>query len=331
MTKPPDDAARLIQEAITRLGWSADPAAIEAQIRGLNRGLPLEDEFSVLCAWLGRCELVHKLGHSQTPHETSRKYQVPDLLVAFRGKERVIPVLVEVKGKQERVLSLRPDYFDRLARYGELVRLPVLIAWRYHGMWALFDLNCLEHATTNRNISFSNAMAHNLLGVLGGDFCYSLHAGAGIHLRFRKLALEHVEAEADGFREEWHAVCDDVHFTGRDGHVFPDLSTSIQSLFLAWNLERCERHSAGRIDVDFVADASRETGVFAHTALVRLLCGSDLPADGGIDWRSLLTQSPVLQGCGAFFAATREAMDLGIVRTIIRPVPKSYPHFLEEA
>jgi hypothetical protein len=30
-------------------------------------GLPVEDEFSVACAWLGKCQLLHKLDQHQVP------------------------------------------------------------------------------------------------------------------------------------------------------------------------------------------------------------------------------------------------------------------------
>jgi hypothetical protein len=50
----PDDIERLIQEVLSELGYSGDAASIARKVKRLNLGLPAEDEFSVICAWLGR-------------------------------------------------------------------------------------------------------------------------------------------------------------------------------------------------------------------------------------------------------------------------------------
>ncbi|WP_245509871.1 hypothetical protein [Rhizobium laguerreae] len=48
--KTPKDADRLIQEVMAEIGWDADPADIAEQVRRLDIGLPVEDEFAVVCA-----------------------------------------------------------------------------------------------------------------------------------------------------------------------------------------------------------------------------------------------------------------------------------------
>lgn len=50
----PHDGERLIQDALAELGWNADPSRVANHVRRLNIGLPAEDEFSMICAWLGR-------------------------------------------------------------------------------------------------------------------------------------------------------------------------------------------------------------------------------------------------------------------------------------
>lgn len=79
----PKDAARLIQTVLAELGWDADASDITARVRRLNVGLPKEDEFSVVCAWLGKCWLLHKLDQHQLPISSREKFQVPDLLAFF--------------------------------------------------------------------------------------------------------------------------------------------------------------------------------------------------------------------------------------------------------
>lgn len=57
--EPPDDIERLIQEVLAELGYSGDAAVVARKVKRLNLGLPAENEFSVICAWLGQCRLVH--------------------------------------------------------------------------------------------------------------------------------------------------------------------------------------------------------------------------------------------------------------------------------
>nr|MBF4317138.1 hypothetical protein [Vibrio anguillarum] len=60
MKDKPSDLERLIHESLEQLGWSADAKSIAERVHRLNIGLPLEDEFSIICGWLGQCSLVHK-------------------------------------------------------------------------------------------------------------------------------------------------------------------------------------------------------------------------------------------------------------------------------
>src|SRR5437899_4236167 len=186
MTEPPEDLAHLIHEALTQLSWGADAKRIATRIWRLNIGLPREDEFSVVCGWLGQCELIHKLDQKQTPRQSSNSFQVPDLLAIFRLKTRRIPVLIEVKSKKDNILSFWPDYYEKLKNYADSVGLPLLIAWKFHGMWVLFDSSHLRKAQSNLNVRFDLAIGENLLGVLAGDFSYSLYPNSGLHLRIRK-------------------------------------------------------------------------------------------------------------------------------------------------
>jgi hypothetical protein len=131
MSEKPDDLGFLLHEALEQLKWDTDPSLVAAHVRRLNVDLPREDEFSVVCGWLGNCELVHKLDQTQTPSDSRKTYQVPDLLIIFRSQNGITPVLVEVKSNKHKKLSFQPDYLERLRNYGKALNLPVLIAWKH--------------------------------------------------------------------------------------------------------------------------------------------------------------------------------------------------------
>jgi Holliday junction resolvase len=142
----PVDAHRLIQDVLAQVGWQSDPAQIGEKVKRLDIGLPCEDEFSVVCAWLGKCKLLHKLDQQQIPVVSAKEYQVPDLLAVFDPQRVKSPVLIEVKSKKAQTLSFKPDYLDKHKKYAELLKLPLLIAFKQKIRLSHFPSRAAHHA-----------------------------------------------------------------------------------------------------------------------------------------------------------------------------------------
>lgn len=318
------DAARLLQDAIAELGWSADPTALARLVQRLHIGLPREDEFSVVCAWLGNCELLHKLDQQQVPVSSRERYQVPDLLAKFSTQTQPVPVLIEIKSKNAWTLSLRPDYLERLQNYASLVRMPLLIAWKYQSLWVLFEAKHLKKAKKNFNISFDAAMKENLMGALAGDVAYSIYPGAGVHLRMRKERLISLEPTENGHLENWHLVFDQVKFTGENGREI-EADLDVQSLFTSWDLEESIESTDTHIQLHYVAGADQVR--FAHAALVRLLQWES-PKDEELNWRQLLQREQVTRSVSIFSAALRKGLAQHVVHLELHQQPETTPDFL---
>lgn len=324
-TAIPADGARLIQDVLSELGWSADAAAVVEGVRRLDVGLPVEDEFSVVCAWLGKCLLLHKLDQQQVPVASRRDFQVPDLLAKFSTQTNKPPVLIEVKSKKEKLLSFKPDYLRRLQNYADLLGMPLLIAWKFHSLWMLFEVRHMKNVNKNFNITMETAMRENLLGSLVGDVAYKIGAGAGIHLRLRKDTLIEKEETDHGCTEHWVMTIDDVAFTDYEGNRREDLDAEVQSLFSTWNLEEQEEHNDSHIHQRFVA--SEEGVQFAHTALVHLL-NWESPHDDRPHWRSLLRKERVTANVANFSAALDSALRQKVVSHVFHVQPRVMPAFL---
>ncbi|WP_153159702.1 restriction endonuclease [Zoogloea sp. 1C4] len=321
----PPDLPRLIQDVLAELGYEADAEAVAERVRRLDIGLPVEDEFSVVCAWLGKCQLLHKLDQHQVPVASKQEFQVPDLLAKFSTQTSKSPVLIEVKSKNDKPLSFKPDYLKRLQNYADLVGMPLLIAWKFHSVWMLFEARHMKKATKNFNITLNTAMQENLLGILAGDVAYKIGAGAGVHLRFRKDKLLGTQKTADGYAEQWAMTIDDVGFTDREGARRTDLDGEVQSLFTAWDLEDKEEHTDSHIHLHFVA--GDEGMQFAHTALVRLLSWES-PHDDRPHWRGLLRKEQVTANVASFSAALDLAFRQKVVSHIFYFQPHTTPEFL---
>ncbi|WP_402719858.1 restriction endonuclease [Janthinobacterium rivuli] len=322
----PPDTARLIQDVIAQLGWPINAELVAEQVRRLDVGLPLEDEFSVICSWLGKCQLLHKLDQQQVPVKSREEFQVPDLLAKFSTQNNKSPVLIEVKSKQDSVLSFRPDYMRRLQNYAELVGMPLLIAWKYHNLWMLFEAKHMTKAVKNFNISLNTASRENLFGTLLGDVAYKIGSGAGVHLRFRKDKLVESTEDHSGREEQWHMTIDDVSFSDYNGEHHKKLDGEVQSLFTTWDLEEEQEHSDTHIHLRFLAG---DQGIqFSHTALVRLLNWQE-PHKDRPHWRGLLRQDKVAANVENFSSALHTALDQRIVSHIFYFEPHTFPNFLD--
>ncbi|MFH6600770.1 hypothetical protein ACEVAQ_18875 [Ectopseudomonas khazarica] len=321
----PTDGERLIQDVLTELGWNADPKTVAEGVRRLDIGLPLEDEFSVVCAWLGKCQLLHKLDQQQIPIASKQEFQVPDLLARFSSQTNTSPVLIEVKSKKNKLLSFKPDYLSRLQNYADLMGMPLLIAWKFHSIWSLFDARHMKKASKNFNITFETAMRENLLGMLAGDIAYKVGAGVGVHLRFRKDKIIDTTATEDGHTEQWMMTIDDVSFTDREGNRRKKIDNEVQSLITAWDLEQQEDHTDSHVELSFVA--GNDGMQFAHTALVKLL-NWESPHDNRPHWRGLLRKDQITKSVVSFSTALEVAYRQKFVSHVFHVQPHTTPDFL---
>ena len=314
-----DDDDRLIQEVLAELGRDANPSHIAEQVRRLDRGLPAEDEFIAVCSWLGETRLIHKLDQHQAPSKSREDYQVPDLLAMYENSG---PVLIEVKSKKTPTLSFKPDYLGRLQAYADVLQMPLLIAWKYHGIWTLFEARHLTKAKKNFNIRYEAAIKESLLGILAGDVAYKIAPGAGVHLRFKKEKLLASEETEDGLNEQWQMRVDKVGFTSAGGTPADDVTT----LFTTWDLSEHQVHSETHTEMQFVAGED-DGMMFGHMALVHLL---NWPLQDGeqINWRHAIRRESVVSNMTNFTQALQRALEQKVVRIIINQQPLSWPEFV---
>lgn len=322
-----DQAARLIQSVLAELGWDADASQVARRVRRLDIGLPLEDEFSVVCGWLGKCRLLHKLDQQQIPSRSRDRYQVPDLLGVFSTQNSERPVLIEVKSSKKQTLSFTESYLRKLEAYADLLGAPLLIAWKFHSIWMLFEARHMTKAVKNFNIRYSKAMTENLLGALAGDIAYKVGRGVGLHFSIRKRELLNSRKEGSVQTDEWLMEVEDVMFTDGDGARRTDLDGEVQALVATWDLEEKQEHDATHVKWSFVAGS--EGMQFAHVALVRLLHW-ELPRDGKLNWRKLLAAKKVSRNIDDFSSALKTALREKIVSHIFHIRPNTMPDYINE-
>lgn len=327
MKKAPQDLERLIYEVLEIVGWEAGPHELAERVQRLNKGLPIEDEFIVLCTWLNRCNLIHKLDQQQMPLSSKEKVQVPDLLAQFTTNGKAITVLIEVKHHNDNVLSFRPDYYSKLLQYGQLLGLPVLIAWKNKlDIWTLFDIAEMSKAKKNYNINIKHALCENLLGILAGDFSYKVYPDCALSITFTKEDfIEQRHNEEKEKEELWKTTITDVSVYNGKSEKLEKVPVDIQSIFHTINLKEYQIHKGKDITLCFTPE--NDSMYFAQHAIVKLL-NFTIPDDESLHWRQYIGNNDIYSKVENFYNAAKDAMEQQIVSHIFNIVPHNIPKYI---
>lgn len=313
-----DPAIYNIYEAAQQTGWKGAPAELAEALKKIDHGFPAQDEFCLLASWLGRCKLIHGLSQRQYPPASISEYRVPDLFAIFETDAGPIPVLVEVKSKAARKIVWRPDYYEALVRYGEILGLPVLLAWKEtrSRMWSLVDLARFSKTNVNYKLTFEDAMRNSIMSLLAGDFMIEFTPGFGLHFHMKKLS-----PVTDG---KVHCVIEEAYFEGPSGERFTTLKGGLWPFFMT-------------LDVD---NRLEETDThFRQSFVVQESCGSQLahrgfpalfPSGKGLHWRKLLEEHRFKVSPEDLQNAAREAYQYSATSKLMRIVPQNVPPFLKK-
>lgn len=329
-----DPDAYVMYEVLAKSGRPHDPQALVKQIQRLQRGLPAEDEFSMILSWLGKCRLVHKLDQFRSPPKAKQYYRVPDLLAIFDYNEHQVAALIEVKSIIANKLSWKPEYFEGLRNYGQTIGLPILIAWKCNplgtplGVWALFDLRHFERSNKKYVIAFEAAMKENLMGLLAGDFAYTLRRGVGIHLNIRKIGKLSEHRKGNTTEEKWEIKIEDAFFTNGEGERVAPPQIGMLPLFIsALPIEEQAPNDGMHHRMSWMIP-SEDNIVFAHRALPLLLMW-DSTENNTPRWRDVLQNYRIPIDCQSLREAAESGIPQKIVRYVLDLMPHIKPDFLQ--
>lgn len=282
-----------------------------------ERGVPVEDELSVIFNWLGQCRLVHKLDQSLNPLRALDRFRVPDLFAAFEVEGVTIPSLIEVADwPSGGIPSWEPVYIESLQRYADLLGLPLLIALKYVDFWTLFEVRHLQSANNKLTISPVEAMKETLLCLLAGDFSFSFLPGVGMHLKIRK-DQETENGFYGGIEEAYLLNSEGEKHTGEGG---------ILQLFACIEQESIVQEDETHAVQSFVISTEGQAE-FAHRALVTLLrtFGDVEP----LDWHKILVRKQLPLLFASPHEAVRRGLEAGFIKHRINIRPQTWPEFVK--
>lgn len=327
-----DPTAHFVYEAMIDLGWEIQNASeITDRVQRLALGLPAEDELCVILDWLGNCRLIHKLDQMQAPQASKDQYRVPDLLAIFSLHGRDVPVLVEVKVSNERRLSWRPDYFEALRRYGQVLGLPVLVAWKATstGVWFLIDIDRFQKPNKNYRLTLEAAAKANLLGALAGDFIVQLQPGLGMKLTLHNVHSLTTDIQTDESSTAVLLEIADAEFIAPSGEPIRKLGAGIWTLF--WATGPTEEQE--EIDQGYKIKLSippHGASAWAHAAITTILALDEgaAGAPSPFHWHRILQKRNYPITSSALNEAAVDGIKDGTVRYLFRQIPDVSPRFL---
>jgi Holliday junction resolvase len=297
-----------------------DAAAFIEKVKRTHLGLSAEHEFAAIASWLGKCSLITSL---DSVLHSSHQYRVPDFLVAVKRNGKDVPFLVEVKTDSESKLNWRPDYLDSLRAFAKLMNLPLLIAWKHHGLWVLTDSACFTKKVKNYHLTFDDAMKNSLMSELFGNHWITFAEGFRLELKMR------IEDEIDTTVEvlpegNYHTVIEAAGVWTDKGRLDKEDENNLWwFLIAAMEGEKFER-TENVITQQFFA---KSEGMFnlSDVLVSRLVWGKE--GRDAIDWLTEIRKGLPAPTVDLHKLLAR-ALNLGAVHYVLRQVPHDYPDFL---
>jgi hypothetical protein len=300
---------------------SLEPAAFVDRLKGIHRGFNAEHEFAAIASWLGRCKLV---AHPDEVYSTDGSYRVPDFLIVSQLGDHQIPFLVEVKTTGDTELVWTEKYLTSVRRFAGLMNLPLLVAWKHHGLWSLCDSELFEKAQTAFHLSFDTALKNNLMTALFGNVFVTVKEGLRFELRLK--LLDEVDAATELLPEGYYkAQITEAGLHTYKGRVPDEQMADLFPIFLTKAAEpRTEREGAYLRHI-FPTDPE---GMFNLSDLLFTNLMWNRKAGEEVDWiaeirKGLPTNTTDLH------TVLRRGLDVGAIQYVLQQQPATVPTFLK--
>ena len=321
------DHAHSVEQALRELGGQPHSTkAFLRRIRNIEFGHSAEDDCMTILAWLGNCKFVHKLQQRAYSADSFAQLQVPDLLASFHREGRDLLTLIEVKTTKDWFLRWNRDYASKLARYAELLGLPILLAWRPRrlGMWLLLDATA-KHIVRDEKIRVEEALANNLMGVIAGDFLVTPKPGLGLHIEGEIVGEKSPTPE--GYAAKMRVI---DAFLGTKTERHASLTPGVLWTILCAASEEYTEENKGRISHGFMTPIESPVGNCSAQQILRALLAWRCSDGERIAWRHvradlnrIMTRDQILQDVTAEIGKT--------ISYVMHLEPKCVPKFCPAA
>lgn len=294
------------------------------RIKGIQRGLQPEDEFSATVCWLGNCAAIHRIEQRPMPvMEMPEKMRAPDFIAFPMFEGKLYPVLIEVKSHHGTELDWSEKYLLTLKRFAEHLKLPLLIAWKCGALWTLVDINHFEKNVTGYRLSLGRALCEDLLCVLFRNLRIQMNPELEMRLDFR--ILDEVKTRPDGLMPEGTYrmqvsgagfYCQGQDIKGYSSEHFWLFMTTPDEV----DFERLTERECRQI----IRPRENHGFTLSNVLIAQLSFGN---SENDLDWHTILTK-PFPSSGRQFHESLQAAIDNDFVRYVMDIIPNSWPKFL---
>ena len=302
-------------------GQKLDLAALDKKAEELDLGLGPEDEFLALSVWMGNCIAIHKLEQEVYPHSARQDYEIPDYLAIYKYKERPVTVLVEVKSTfNEKELNFSGSYYKKLRNYAQLIKLPLLIAWKYkdYGFWCLFELERMESVVSAFHIPFFEALQNDLMTVILGNIHVTVKQGSQFVLKIKK--------EVQKNPSEFIGVITDAYWANWKGERIQPSPEYFMLFFLHCEDEVSTMEEENQVTQIYYT--TQDWGVIGYQLLPAALRFPQLDEKKPIDWMRVVRTNAFPVTYADIVRTAKDGLKNGLTQYILHMHPKVMPAFL---
>jgi Holliday junction resolvase len=298
-----------------------DPADLIDKIKRVHKGLSAEHEFAAIAAWLGKCSLLTAL--DDVLH-SSGKYRVPDFLVIANHEGSDKSFLVEVKSTDNEVLDWSAKYLDSLRTFADVMKLPLLVAWKRGKLWTLTDISHFSLNVSAYRLSFETAMKNSLMGVLFGNAWIKF--SPEFRLEVKMMVQGDVDVTAELLPEGTYEFrIEDAGIWGNKGRL--NISDA-QNLwwFLVTAASEYKSDVVHGVAIQQYMAESDSMFNLSDVLLAQVLWTVD--EEASIDWLATIRKG--LPAAPAdLHSVLKNAIDAGAVNYVFHQVPQALPEFLK--
>jgi len=298
---------------------------VSKRINAIQEGLSPELEFIAGVNWLGRTRAINRIDQTPLPecNEEGGQLLVPDIICVVSLNGYLTSLLIEVKKNSKESLIWSEKYFDGLRKYAESVKMPLLVAWKYHHVWTLVDIRHFEKKVKAYHLTFEKALSENLMSLIFGDLLVELTQRISFY-------LDAEITDAPPTLPPPPALIPEGNHTMRlqgAGFLLDDkpitLSNELSWLFLQAPDENVVKRT-GQTTIR-VTHTPQPSTVFSLTdfALMLMLWNEE----GKPDWEDIVRQDIPISATN-IRAELRRGLDIGVIKYVLEQEPHTAPDFI---
>lgn len=294
--------------------------SLSERIRGIQKGLSHETEFAAIVSWLGNCQAIFKIDNDPSTIRPESRLKAPDFIAFPTVSGRPVPVLIEVKARDQNQLNWSEKYLSSLAKFAELMGLPLLIAWKYKGFWLLIEHSHFDRNVTAFRLTLEKGFKEDLMSMLFKDIRIVLNPKFQFFIDFD--ILDPPMDREDSLLQQFQARITDVGYSF-EGKEIEQKRGYLHLLLSAADEGRLVRTGARQVRQIF---QPTEDSFFPISRA--FIAEMTLSRDGDLDWHEVLRRRPIAVSGEEYRSILSQAVHDGIVLRWFDISPNTPPSFL---